>query len=142
MSQTPKKYLDYNGLTVFCEKIKELFNTNKQSIESVNSYLTFLKSSSINETSLNNINVNTRLHVVNISSNQNLHLNGTIQKGYDVHIIVKNISNGLLTVNMPTNESSSILICESVYDIEPNKFLEINVISDGVNSYYRVGEQG
>lgn len=135
-----KKYLDLNGLEYFYNKLKVLFSN-------IDSYLNFLKSSSTSETSLSNINVNTRLHVVNVSSNQTLSLVGgssggsVATAGRDVHIIIKNTSSETITVTMPTDSATNILVCESSYDVEAGKYLEVNVISDGASAYYRVAEQ-
>lgn len=135
-----KKYLDLNGLEYFYGKLKVLFSN-------IDSYLNFLKSSSTNETSLSNINVNTRLHVVKVSSNQTLSLVGgssggsVAAAGRDVHIIIKNTSSKTITVTMPTDSATNILVCESSYDVEAGKYLEVNVISDGTSAYYRAAEQ-
>lgn len=142
-----KKYLDLDGLKTFYNKLNVLFNDINSAITNINSYLDFLQSSSVGGSTITNINVNTKLHVVNVSSDQTLALTGgtgggsVAPAGRDVHIIIKNTATNEVAITMPTG-SNNILVCEPVYYIDSGKYLEINVISDGSKAYYRAAEQG
>lgn len=133
-----KKYLDLEGLKYFWDKIFEDYISKDQSdIRTIANYLSFLQSVG-SGTSLNNININTRLHIVELSSNSNLQLSGVPAKGYDIHIMVK--ANNNVVITMPGNGNSDVLICDQSYELMAGEYLEINIISDGSKRYYRVAE--
>ena len=127
-----KKYLDLDGLQRFWSKIKER-------LDAINSYLDFLKSSGT-VTSLSNLNINKRLYVANVTTKQTISLSGKPAAGRDMHIIIKNQSNNPIDITMPTH-SYCDLICDPVYSVDPGKYLEVNIISDGSIAYVRAAGQ-
>lgn len=143
-----KKYLDLTGLTLFYSKLQEIFTNITDALDEVKSYLKFLKSSRQGLT-LNAVDTNTRLHFINIASSQTLRLiNGkgagdVTEVGRDLLIIIKNTNaSNPITVTMPSSTvSTTKLLCESSYSIPAGKHLEVSVVSDGTNAYYRVAEQ-
>lgn len=143
-----KKYLDLTGLTLFYSKLQEIFTNITDALDEVKSYLTFAKSCKVGYTTLNTIDVNTKLHIASISTDRTLKLiNGkgagdVAEAGRDILIIIKNISSNAVTVTMPSSTvSTTKLLCESSYSIPAGKHLEVSVVSDGTNAYYRVAEQ-
>lgn len=149
MSITNKKYLDFDGLSYFWGKLKTLIETNSFSIDCISEYINFLKSTTTG-TTLDSINVGTRLHIITLSTSGSLSLAGGSQvsggsvapQGHDIHIIVKNGNTaGNIEVTMPTGGAYDILLCESKYKIPAGKYIEISVITDGSHAYYRVAEQ-
>ena len=143
-----KQYLDLTGLSIFYSKLREMFNSINDTLSEINTYLKFLKSSKQGAT-LNAVDTNTRLHFINIASSQTLRLiNGkgagdVTEVGRDLLIIIKNTNaSNSITVTMPSSSvSTTKLLCESSYTIPTGKHLEISVVSDGTNAYYRVAEQ-
>lgn len=148
MSINNKKYLDFEGLSYFWSKLKMLIENNSSSIGDILEYINFLKSTTTG-TTLNAINVGTRLHIITLSTSDSLSLEGGSQvsggsvapQGHDIHIIVKNGAAIDIDVMMPTGDEYDILLCETKYKIPAGKYIEISVITDGSHAYYRVAEQ-
>ena len=143
-----KQYLDLTGLSIFYSKLREMFNSINNTLSEINTYLKFLKSSRQGLTLIAD-DTNTRLHFINIASSQTLRLiNGkgagdVTEVGRDLLIIIKNTNaSNPITVTMPSSTvSTTKLLCESSYSIPAGKHLEVSVVSDGTNAYYRVAEQ-
>lgn len=148
MAISEKKYLDQTGLTYFWTKIREYIDDDLTNLANLSDYITFLKSVTTG-TTVNGINVGTRLHIIELSSSGALSLEGgssisggsVAPVGHDIHIIVKNTTTDAITVTMPAGDAYDILLCESSYKIPAGKYIEISVITDGNHAYYRVAEQ-
>ena len=145
---TTKKYLDLTGLRLFYSKLQEMFTGINDALSEVNSYLKFANSYR-HSASLSAVDTNTRLHLINITTSQTLKLiNGkgagdVTDAGRDILIIIKNAnSSNPITVTMPSSSvSTTKLLCESSYTIPVGKHIEVSIVSDGTNAYYRVAEQ-
>lgn len=124
-----KKYLNLDGLKTFWSKIKLI-------LDDINSYLDFLKSTNV-LTSLSRISPNTRLYIADITTNQSLSFASKPDAGRDIHIIIRNVSLNDLTITMPVS-TDAVLLCDPNYTLNPNEYLEVNVISDGSIMYFRV----
>ncbi len=88
--------------------------------------------------SLASIPTTKRLCIATISSSQTLGLNGTIDDGREVHIMVYNTSSNEITITIPTtfvNMNGEDLI------ISANSHGEINILYDGTKLYYRAAPQ-
>lgn len=132
MADSSKKYLSLDGLKTFWAEIKRRLDT-------INSYLDFLKSTTTGTNSLSSINGNIRLHIIMATTNQTLSFASKPAAGHDIHIIIRYTgtnSNGI-TITLP-HTNSDILLCDPTYTLKPEEYLEINVISDGSFLYYRV----
>ena len=88
--------------------------------------------------SLTSIPTTKRLCIATISSSQTLGLNGTIDDGREVHVMVYNTSSNEITITIPTtfvNMNGEDLI------ISANSHGEINILYDGTKLYYRAAPQ-
>ena len=90
-------------------------------------------------TTLSNIPNDKRLVIATISgdvSANDFSISGnSLNDGYEIHIIVNNSGDGQIIVTFP-NSNSYVAITQSI-TINPEKYGEINVISDGTKLYIR-----
>ena len=84
--------------------------------------------------SLTTVPTTKRLCIATISSSQTLGLNGTINDGRELHIIVKNTNTNDVTITIPSTIKN--LVGENL-TIGGSSYGEINLTTDGTDIYYR-----
>lgn len=82
---------------------------------------------------LSKVPVTKKLCSAYIASSQSLELEGTLESGQELHIIIINTGTDTITIAIPDTFKSII----DTLEIEEGSFGEINIISDGTNLFVR-----
>lgn len=87
-------------------------------------------------TSLTSVPTDKRLVVVSISADETITLDGSIDTGRELHIIINNTGSSDISASLTSSENY-ITITEFPITVKAGGYAEINVISDGNKYYFR-----
>lgn len=83
-------------------------------------------------TSISNVPTSKRLCIANISTTSKFDIDGILDAGRELHVIINNVSSSKIKITIPNTFKTDI----DELEIESNRFGEINIISGGNNQLY------
>ena len=110
-------------------EVKAAINNINQNISSAVAFVDFYEGVS-HVTTLENLPINYRFIVAEISSDQSLSVSQIPSAGRELHLIVHNSSYAEMVITLP-DSGKFVNTSDSIITMDPLSYVEINLISDG-----------